>query len=433
MLAVADRGLELELAGDARRALRTVLPVLESYPGFALALHVAGRALAASGQVAVAQRAFDIAASRAVEGGNVALAILACHELDRVGGRGAARFDAISRIFAKGSPRFAERPVPPALHRPSAAPAPLDDAVNDEAVLSRFAAALGEAEGITETAPARVAPHALFSALTAPGFRSLMQTFEVVAVPVGGVLIEEGTQGTHAYVLARGELEVRKATLGDGALGLARLGSGAVFGEMALLSRAPRAASVVASRPSLVLATSRAALNEIAAREPEVGEVFAQFYRRRMMENLFRTSSIIGAVEPGERTALLERFVMRSFEPGERVIVQGTESGGLYLVASGQLEVVHRDESEDKTIIVQLGPGEVVGEVALVLRRPANADVVARHPTLTLHLPREHFLDAVKAHPAVLAELYELAVKRDEETRTIVAQEASDVDDSVLL
>jgi cAMP-dependent protein kinase regulator len=433
VLAVADRALALELGGDARRALRVVLPLLESYPGSAHALHVTGRALVAMGLAEPARKAFELAAARALDAGNLPLSILACREIERAGGTAAERLDELGEIFAKGSPRLAERPLPPSLGGPTAEPAPLGPAVGDAAVLARLESALAEAERFPRPSPARVAPHVLFSSLTAPGLRSLMRTFEVVAVAVGSVLIEEGTQGSHAYVIARGELEVRKATSRDESFSLARLGSGAVFGEMALLSRAPRAASVVASRPTLVLGTSRAALNDIAAREPEVGEVFAEFCRKRMMENLFRTSSILGAVEPADRTALLQRFVMRSFEPGDRVIVQGAESEGLYLVASGQLEVVHRDASEDKTIIVQLGPGEVVGEVALVLRRPANADVVARHPTLTLHLPRDRFLEAVKAHPEVLAELYELAVKRDEETRTIVAQEATEVDDSVLL
>jgi hypothetical protein len=39
----------------------------------------------------------------------------------------------------------------------------------------------------------------------------------------------------------------------------------------------------------------------------------------------------------------------------------------------------------------------------------------------------------VKRHPALLAQLYELAVKRDEETSSIVAQEATDIDEFVLI
>jgi CRP-like cAMP-binding protein len=84
-------------------------------------------------------------------------------------------------------------------------------------------------------------------------------------------------------------------------------------------------------------------------------------------------------------------------------------------------------------MIANLGAGEVVGEVALILRRPAGADVIAACPTVTLHLPRERFLDLIKEHPAILAQLYELAIKREEETSSIVAQEATEVLDYVLI
>ncbi len=52
---------------------------------------------------------------------------------------------------------------------------------------------------------------------------------------------------------------------------------------------------------------------------------------------------------------------------------------------------------------------------------------------MTLHLPTEKFMSLVREHPTILAELYELAVKRDDETRSIVAQEATSADDYVLV
>ncbi|HYQ27678.1 MAG TPA: hypothetical protein VER04_10670, partial [Polyangiaceae bacterium] len=76
---------------------------------------------------------------------------------------------------------------------------------------------------------------------------------------------------------------------------------------------------------------------------------------------------------------------------------------------------------------------EVVGEVALVLRRPAITDVVAHHPTVTLFLPRERLMDLVKAHPKVFVDLYELAVKRDEETSHMATEEAAEPDDFVIV
>jgi cAMP-dependent protein kinase regulator len=105
----------------------------------------------------------------------------------------------------------------------------------------------------------------------------------------------------------------------------------------------------------------------------------------------------------------------------------------LFLVASGEVQVVHQEANGDKTVMTRLGPGEVLGEVALVLRRSANADVIAVHPTVTLLLPRERFLEAVRAHPQVFVDLYELASRRDEETSSVAGLEAADLDDSILV
>jgi cAMP-dependent protein kinase regulator len=235
-------------------------------------------------------------------------------------------------------------------------------------------------------------------------------------------------------VLARGELEVRRRGARPEAadIVLARLGAGTLFGEMALLSRAPRAASVVVCRPSVVLVARKEALDAVAAEQPELGAEVAAHCRLRMVENLVRTSSILSRIRPSERPDLIERFVTKAFEEGETLIAQGQESDGLYLIASGGVEVVHR-EGNERTVIASLGVGEVVGEVALVLRRPANANVIAALPTVTLHLRRERFQQLITAYPTMLTELYQLAVQREEETMSIVAQEAMEADELIII
>ena len=84
-------------------------------------------------------------------------------------------------------------------------------------------------------------------------------------------------------------------------------------------------------------------------------------------------------------------------------------------------------------IIKTLGAGDVVGEVALVFRRDANADVVAVHPTVTLHLPREEFVSLIREHPAILHGLYILAVERDDETSSVLATSTLSVSDEDFL
>jgi CRP-like cAMP-binding protein len=119
--------------------------------------------------------------------------------------------------------------------------------------------------------------------------------------------------------------------------------------------------------------------------------------------------------------------------PGEVLLRQGEEGGSLFLIASGLVEIRSTDADGDRVVLAQSGPGDVVGEISLVLRRPATADVVAVHSTVALELTLAEFHEAIRQHPGLLQQLYEIATQREAETRSVVAQEARDVSDSVLL
>jgi CRP-like cAMP-binding protein len=91
-------------------------------------------------------------------------------------------------------------------------------------------------------------------------------------------------------------------------------------------------------------------------------------------------------------------------------------------------------EKGEPVVLATLAPGDTVGEVALVLRRKVNADVIAVYPTVTLFLPREEFLSLVQDHPAILHGLYVTAVRRDDETKLALdSAPAAVADDYVLL
>jgi cAMP-dependent protein kinase regulator len=435
----ADRAIALSLADEQDAALRWAAALIKSEPAGPLGLLVTARLLAAAGRREVAVEGLEVAVQRATDAGNLPLAVAACCDLRTLGVDTQAHVREIARTFSRGSPRLlAKGATPPELPRSAQEFNPLPAALAGKALLGKAQELIHESKKLfeldtssRESAP-KVATTPLFGALSASDLEAMLPIFEVTTVGVGTVLIEEGTPGAEAYILARGEVEVRRAGEKKESLLLARLPSGALFGEMALLSRAPRAASVVAARPSIILVARKQALDEVAARHPEVATVFADHCRRRMVDNLVRTSRILSAVKPEERPALVERFVTRSWEEGDRLITQGHDSEGLHLIASGEVVVVHVD-GDETTIVSKLGVGEVVGEVALVLRRPSNADVIAACPTVTLHLPRERFLELIKQHPRILAELYDLAIKRDEETTSIVALEATEADDFVLV
>ena len=89
----------------------------------------------------------------------------------------------------------------------------------------------------------------------------------------GEVVFHESDPGDTLHLIAKGHVAVRVATpLGDTAL-LAVLGRGQYFGELAVVSPAPRSATIVCLDEVETLALHRDAFEEVRARHPAVDAV----------------------------------------------------------------------------------------------------------------------------------------------------------------
>jgi CRP-like cAMP-binding protein len=69
----------------------------------------------------------------------------------------------------------------------------------------------------------------------------------------GQVIVRQGEPGDKMYIISKGQVEIRVDDSQGGTHTAVYLGQGQVFGEMALLERANRSASVVASRGGAVV------------------------------------------------------------------------------------------------------------------------------------------------------------------------------------
>ena len=91
------------------------------------------------------------------------------------------------------------------------------------------------------------------------------------------------------------------------------------------------------------------------------------------------------------RTEQTERVSRAYYQKGEYVFRQGDPAMNLFLIESGEVEVVRQDDDGTARVLALLGPGDFFGEMALVEDRPRNAGVRARVPTEVIVMGKEVF------------------------------------------
>jgi anti-sigma regulatory factor (Ser/Thr protein kinase) len=89
------------------------------------------------------------------------------------------------------------------------------------------------------------------------------------------------------------------------------------------------------------------------------------------------------------------RLIPFAADAGTTIIREGDQGELFYLIARG-----HVDVSARRRHVRTLGPGNHVGEIALLNGTPRSATVVAREPVELYALAREHFLTAVESDAA---------------------------------
>jgi CRP-like cAMP-binding protein len=414
-----DHALSLLLADEVEPALRWSAAALEQDPWSPGAIIVTSRILSQMGRSRAAVDGMLLAVQRAIESGDLPLAIVAIDQLRGLGVKVSEPLDDIANAFCRDSGRLHAKPVP----GDRGDFQPLSPLLTGEPLASRAAQILltaKHAENGASTELAAVAPLPLFSALSRDSLREFLEALETTFVPSGYRLLQEGKDSGAAFIVATGTLEISRRTA-EGASRtrtvLGRVGSGALVGEVALMSHLPSAASVIAMTASILLVARRGAVEPIAAKHAELGVELAAFCRRHAVANLGWSSSLISAVPAAECASLVERLETRTFERGEKLVAHGEDTQGLHLIVSGEVAVVAREGGGRVMLATRLA-GETVGEVELVLCQKANVDAIAVRSTATLLLPPDEFFALVRESPATLHGLYAIAVRRHAELRS---------------
>ena len=98
----------------------------------------------------------------------------------------------------------------------------------------------------------------LFSTSSTKELRTIRRALEEVTVPAGRMLCEQGTIGREFFLIVTGQASVRRNNRK-----VATLGPGQYFGELALLDRRPRSASVISDTEMTLLVLGQREFNAV--------------------------------------------------------------------------------------------------------------------------------------------------------------------------
>jgi len=121
----------------------------------------------------------------------------------------------------------------------------------------------------------------LFSKLNKQGLQDVAHNADELGLPAGKEMATEGDRGREFFVLLNGEADVTK-----GGSRINTMKKGDFFGEIALVTKMPRTATVTATTDVDVLVITEREFDSLLKKSPEIGRSIAEALAERVAPEL---------------------------------------------------------------------------------------------------------------------------------------------------
>jgi len=134
-------------------------------------------------------------------------------------------------------------------------------------------------------------------------------------------------------------------------------------------------------------------------------------------------SVLMQALDPRTRAALIALASRVAFPAGTAIYSWGEPGGSMLVLEEGLVEISLNSRTGRRSILNVMGPGETLGEIAMLDQRPRSADATARTDVVALLLRRSDVLGLLLREPsAMMSLLAELCAKARNASEMFAAQ-----------
>jgi len=272
----------------------------------------------------------------------------------------------------------------------------------------------------------------VFSDLSDEECDAVAAVFKPIRGPAGATLFSEGDPGDAMMIVTEGSLTVKVKTPAGQEEVVRRVGPGDVIGEMSFFDAKPRSATLTTSEGATLLAFTREAMRKLRSDSPRVAAAIHRGILKdlahRLRDLAVKTSDGVvlareagvesSAARPGmtltpaqlqsfpalrgyskeDLSLLAQACTHRTFAAQEVLMEQGKKGDACWLLLSGKV-VATMDRQA--TPLATLGPGSLVGQLALLDGTVRSATVTASVRTEALEVKGAAFAFLLRDHSPI--------------------------------
>jgi CRP-like cAMP-binding protein len=138
-----------------------------------------------------------------------------------------------------------------------------------------------------------------------------------------------------------------------------------------------------------------------------------------------RGCALFGPLTPAELETVLARAAIRRCARGGTIMRRGDPASGMVVILQGRVRVSVTSADGAETSLGMLGPGDVVGEMALLDGGERSADVSATEDCVLLTIQRGDFLPLLESSAGLCLRLMQVLCARLRETNRSVEEIAT--------
>jgi CRP-like cAMP-binding protein len=124
-----------------------------------------------------------------------------------------------------------------------------------------------------------------------------------------------------------------------------------------------------------------------------------------MSVNLLARIPFFTNLPADELDRIMSELDVVNLEPREILFQEGDTGERMYIVVSGELEILKAPGSDDELILNRIQAGEYIGEMSLVTGAPRTASVRANGEVMLLSMSRDQLMDLLKRHPHLASDM----------------------------